>query len=39
MGEVINLSSVFCAVSHGRVTGLIKVEIKKATIAIKPETI
>jgi hypothetical protein len=36
-GQVINRSSVFCLVSQGNTTGPIEVEVKKRTIAIKPE--
>jgi hypothetical protein len=39
IGQVINLSRVFCLVSHGNVTGAIEVEERKSTIAINPETI
>lgn len=39
IGQVINLSSVFCLVSQGKITGPIEVAIKKETIAIKPEII
>ncbi len=36
-GQVINRSSVFCLVSQGNTTGPIEVDVKKSTIAIKPE--
>ena len=36
-GQVINRSSVFCLVSHGNTTGPIEVEVRKRTIAIKPD--
>ncbi len=39
IGQVINLSSVFCLVSQGKTTGPIDVADKKRTIAINPETI
>ncbi len=37
IGQVINRSSVFCLVSQGKTTGPIEVDVKKRTIAIKPE--
>lgn len=38
MGHVINLSSVFCLVSHGNTTGPMEVDVKNKTIVINPET-
>ena len=39
MGQVINRSRVFCLVSQGNTTGPIEVDVRKSTIAIKPEII
>jgi hypothetical protein len=39
MGHVIKRSRVFCRVSQGNTTGPIDVEVRKRTIAIKPEII
>ncbi len=39
IGQVINLSSVFCLVSQGKTIGPIDVADKKRTIAINPEII
>ncbi len=36
-GHVINLSNVFCLVSHGNITGPMDVVAKNRTIAINPE--
>lgn len=37
MGQVINLSSVFCLVSQGKTTGPIEVVVKKITMPINPD--
>ena len=37
MGQVINRSSVFCRVSHGKTTGPMEAAVKKSTIAKSPE--
>ncbi len=39
IGHVINLSRVICLVSHGNTTGPIEVEVRKSTMAIRPEII